>query len=118
MASAVKSGSTLAGLFRRILGHPREAWARPEGPDQAVPPCHVTVTLRTGGARAALALGALLAGGLFSGPAWAYLCEDAAREWRQLEGVTSRVILQAFIDRHPDCPAAVAPARARLSAPR
>lgn len=82
-----------------------------------MPPCHATVAPRTGGARTALALGALLAGGLSYGSAWADLCEEAAREWRQLEGVTSRVILQAFIDRHPDCPAAVAPARARLSAP-
>lgn len=118
MAPAVVPGVTLTGLFRRTFsGHVRRIWARPEVPDRPVPPCHATVTRRTGGARATLALGALLAGGLFYGSAWADLCEDAAREWRQLEGVTSRVILQAFIDRHPDCPAAVSPARARLSAP-
>ncbi|MCC5999882.1 MAG: sel1 repeat family protein [Pararhodobacter sp.] len=86
-------------------------------PLRPVPPCHDTVTPRARGARAALALGALLAGGLVSSPAWPDTCDEAAREWRQLEGVTSRLILQAFIDRHPDCPAAVAPARAQLASP-
>jgi len=80
-----------------------------------VPPCRDTVTPPTKGASAAFALGALLAGGLIADPAWPNACDEAAREWRQLEGVTSPIILQAFVDRHPDCPAAVVPARAQLA---
>jgi len=82
-----------------------------------VPLCRDTVTPPTRGASVALALGALLAGGLMADPAWPNACDEAAREWRQIEGVTSPVILQAFIDRHPDCPAAVAPAHAQLAFP-